>query len=270
MSPWRSLSNLCPGCHGATFLLGPQWCYSFSWPVWKSLSPLGCSCASISLWHWWGARMWQKIILGFGDITLVELDVIFLQCWCSAKCSCVDLSPGFGVRQSGCVTAASNVLRAQMGLARGPSFFPFVLVFFAWIYISSGHEQQSLRKSLCHVPTFCLSLPSTSSKLLSEEPRLQFVPEQAKVFFGKKQKSLPHGALCSLMWPRAALSYSAAEERLFCLKRFINQILLYSCLLSLEHGHYWKSYSAPEFPDKLPRRGMYCIVKKWLFSSWIM
>lgn len=169
------------------------------------------------------------------------------------------------------MTAASDVvLRAQMGLARGPSFFPFVLVLFAWIYISSAHEQQSLSRSFYHIPTFCLSLPSTRSELFSEEPRLQFVPEQAKVFFGKKQKSLPHGALCSLTWPRAALCYSAAEERLFCLKRFINQILLYSCLLSLEHGCYWKLYSAPKYPDKLPRKDMYCIVKKWLFFSWIM
>lgn len=143
-------------------------------------------------------------------------------------------SPGFGVCQSSHMTAASDVnLKAEMGLARGPSFFPFIPVLFTWICISSGHEQQSLSRSLCHVPTFCRSLPSASSELLSEEPRLQPVPEQAKVFFGKKQKSLPHGAPRSLAWPSAALSYSAAEERLFCLNRFINQIMLYSCLLSL-------------------------------------
>ena len=142
-------------------------------------------------------------------------------------------SLAFSVRQSGHMTVSDVVLKAEMELAGGPSFLPFTPVLFAWICVSSDHEEQSLSRSLCHVPTFCCSLPRASSELLSEEPRFQAVPEQAKVFFGKKQKSLPLGALHSSAWPRAALSYSAAEECLFCLNRFINQILLYPCLLSL-------------------------------------
>lgn len=142
--------------------------------------------------------------------------------------------PGFGVCQSDCMTTAFDaILKAEMGQARGSNFFPSVPVFFTWICISSCHKQQSLSRSLCHIPTFCCSLPRASSELLSEKPRLQSVPEPVKIFFGKKQKSLLHRALCGLAWPGALLSYSTAEKCLFCLNRFIIQILLYSCLLSL-------------------------------------
>lgn len=66
---------------------------------------------------------------------------------------------------------------------------------------------------------------------------MQPVSEQAKVFFGKKQKSFLHGAPRGSARPRAALSCGAAEKRLVCLNMFVNQILLYSCLLSLQLSH---------------------------------
>lgn len=197
--------------------------------------------------------MWQAVTWGFETITLGGLHLNFLQRSSDAKCPCVDPQPRIWCMPVGPYDRCLwSILRAEMGLARAPRFFPFVPMLFAWICISSGHEEQSLSRSLCHVPTFCRSLPSASSELVSEEPRLQPVPEQAKVFFGKKQKSLLHGAPHSSAWPRAALSYSTAEEHLFCLNRFINQILLYSCLLFvITENHTQLQSLLINFPEKL-------------------